>query len=349
MEMKKELIVALTGINAIDNPGPGIGVARSLKEDKDLNIKIVGLAYDAMDPGIYMDWLIDKAFMMPYPSGEADAFLSRLSYIKDQYGIDFIIPTLDAEMPLFIKYKDNIEGMGIKTFLPSLEQFKLRGKDQLHKIAEKINILIPQTQIVTSIDELVTAANNIGFPVMIKGAFYKAYRATKIQEAIHHYNHIVTEWGYPIIVQQVIAGEEMNLVCVGDGEGHSLGSVGIKKMWITSLGKIWTGITIKNDKMIQAAHAFLTEYKWKSAFELECIVKNDLVYLIEINPRFPAWSYFATGIGVNLPSNMLRKAFNFPLLDTTDYPAGKLYVRYTYELVTDMLPFQQIATLGEKL
>ncbi|MGK5091422.1 hypothetical protein WDW89_05305 [Deltaproteobacteria bacterium TL4] len=55
-----EIIVGVSGINAVDNPGPGVGVARSLKEDPELNIKIVGLGYDAMEPGYYMDWLMDK-------------------------------------------------------------------------------------------------------------------------------------------------------------------------------------------------------------------------------------------------------------------------------------------------
>ena len=84
----KELIVGVSGINAIDNPGPGIGVARSLKEDAELKVKIVGLAYDAMEPGIYMDWVVDKSYMMPYPSGNGDTFIERLLHIKQNYGLD---------------------------------------------------------------------------------------------------------------------------------------------------------------------------------------------------------------------------------------------------------------------
>jgi carbamoyl-phosphate synthase large subunit len=72
------LVVGVSGINAIDNPGPGIAVARSLKEDPEFGVRIVGLAYDAMDPGIYMDWVIDKSFLMPYPSGCGEAFVERL-------------------------------------------------------------------------------------------------------------------------------------------------------------------------------------------------------------------------------------------------------------------------------
>ena len=56
----KDLAIGVSGINAVDNPGPGVGVARSLKEDTSLNARIIGLAYDAMEPGIYMDWVVDR-------------------------------------------------------------------------------------------------------------------------------------------------------------------------------------------------------------------------------------------------------------------------------------------------
>jgi carbamoyl-phosphate synthase large subunit len=118
-------------------------------------------------------------------------------------------------------------------------------------------------------------------------------------------------------------------------------------MWITSLGKIWTGVTVKNEQMLTAAENFVREYRWKGPFELECIVDGDTVYLIEINPRFPAWSYFSTGVGINLPANTVRKAFNLPLTVARDYEAGKLFIRYTYEIITDMQPFQNIVTKGE--
>ncbi len=344
-----ELKIAVSGINAVDNPGPGIGVAKSLTEAEDFSAQIIGLAYDAMEPGIYMDWIVKKSFIMPYPSGGHDAFVNRLTYIKDSYGLDFVMSVLDAELPVLIKYADELEKNGIKTFLPTYQQFKLRAKDRLEDIAQSIGIDTPKSAVVSSYDELIKAVENIGLPVMVKGAFYKAYRAYTTQEAISYYNKIVAQWGYPIIVQQVVSGEEMNVVAAGDGEGNSLGMVGIKKMWITELGKIWTGVTIKNEKMLSAAQRFIEKYGWRGAFELECIVdtKEDRVYLIEINPRFPAWSYFSTGVGINIAANIIRKAFGLPVRQYTDYPAGKLYVRFTDDLVTDMDRFQKVITRGE--
>ncbi|HFB83557.1 MAG TPA: ATP-grasp domain-containing protein, partial [Thermodesulfatator sp.] len=329
------------------NPGPGIAVIRSLKEDGRLNLRTIGLAYDAMEPGIYLDWLVERSFIMPYPSSEEADYLGRLFYIQEVAGLDVVIPTLDAELPLYIKGKEKLLSRGIKTFLPTWEQFELRSKEHLPEVAERIGLAIPPTEAVTSPSELYRALDRVGFPAMIKGLFYKAYRVHTYQEAESSFQKIVAEWGYPVLVQKVVQGEEINVIGLGDGQGSSLGLMAIKKLWITAWGKIWTGVTIKNESIIKAAEAFLKAYGWRGAFELECIATEDKIYLIEINPRFPAWVYFATGAGLNLPARLLRAAVGLPVERDSHYEAGRLYIRYTYDLVTDMETFQRIITRGE--
>ncbi|MHC4872569.1 MAG: ATP-grasp domain-containing protein [Planctomycetota bacterium] len=342
-----KLKIGVTGINAVDNPGPGVGVARSLQEAPDLDVEIIGLAYDAMDPGIYMDWVVDKSYLLPYPSNSGEDYIERLLDIKREYGLDFVIPNLDAELPIYIKYSERLEAYGIKTFLPTMQQFRLRGKDQLAEIADKVEINLPQTEIVSSHAELAEAIQRIGLPVMVKGIFYKAHLCSTVQEAQAHFDEIAAEWGYPIIVQKVVGGTPLNVVGVGDGEGGNLGLCCVKKVNLTSLGKIWTGVSVNNRAMLAAADKFIKEFRWRGPFELECLVENNEVSLIEINPRFPAWVYFASGIGMNLPAQMIRLSTgNYPeLLNTAE--AGKLFIRYTYDIVADMDKLQTIVTTGE--
>ncbi|KJJ85879.1 hypothetical protein OMAG_000259 [Candidatus Omnitrophus magneticus] len=344
----KQLIIGVSGISAVDNPCPGVGVARSLREDRELNAKIIGLAYDVMEPGIYLDWLFDKIFMIPYPSHDKDTFIHRLRYIKKNYGLDFIIPNLDVELPLYARYIDEVAALGIKLFIPTQEHLKLRAKDRLIEVARLINITSPETHVVYTLEKLTNIIYRMGLPVMVKGIFYAAYKVNSVDEACLYFERIVEEWGYPVIVQRIVCGEEMNVVGVGDGNGGIIGQVGIKKMWLTSLGKIWNGVTIKNSAMLKASETFVSLYNWRGPFELECIVDNSDIYLIEINPRFPAWSYFAAGVGINLPANTVRMAFDLDLLHPgRDYEAGKLYIRYTYETIADMKILQNIITRGE--
>ncbi len=67
----------------------------------------------------------------------------------------------------------------------------------------------------------------------------------------------------------------------------------------------------------------------------------------EINPRFPAWVYAATAAGMNLPAQWLRCALDLPPAPPGDYAAGKLMVRYSYDMVTEMTPFHNMAARGE--
>lgn len=341
------LRIALSGINATDNPGPGVAVARSLKEDRELDAEIIGLAYDALEPGLYMEWVVDRAFILPYPSGDGAAYLERLAYIRDQGGLDVIIPNFDAELPFYLKHAKDLERSGIRTFLPTLAQFRLRGKDRLGEVAERTGIKLPETHVLHSPEQFQEALRKLRPPVMLKGVFYKAYRADNPAQAEQYFRSLVSEWGYPVILQEVVQGDELNVVGLGDGEGGTLGLVGIKKVGVSALGKIWTGVTIRHPEMLAAAERFVREYRWRGPFELECIVSDGEVQLIEINPRFPAWSWFATGVGVNLPARMVRHVLGRELPPVPEYPAGKLFVRYSYELVTDMHHFQKAITRGE--
>ncbi len=340
--------VGVTGINAVDNPGPGVGVIRSVKEDGELDVEAVGLAYDAMDPGIYMGWLMDRAYILPYPSGNEADFLSRIRYIKGEADLDLIIPTLDTELPLFINAAKELEEMGIRTFLPTKSQYDLRNKTRLEEVASAVGLAYPASRTVASHQELAQAIDFLGLPVMIKGLFYRAHCAATWQQATSFFDSVVAEWGYPVIVQQVVTGDEMNVVGVGDGNGEDLGRVAIKKLCITSLGKIWTGVTVRNERILKASLEFVEKFRWKGGYEIECIVAENEVYLIEINPRFPAWVYFSTGVGVNLPARLVRAALGLPVERNGDYEAGKLYVRYTYDLVTDMSTFKSITMKAER-
>ncbi|CAK0769865.1 Carboxylate--amine ligase [uncultured Gammaproteobacteria bacterium] len=342
-----EIVVGITGINSSDNPGPGVGVARSLKEAKDLNIRVVGLAYDAMETGIYLDWLIDRAFIIPYPSSGPEALLDRLRYIKAAAGLDFVIPCLDVELPLYTRIEQTLAREGIGVFLPTQEQFRLRGKDRLAEVAAAIGLDLPKTKVVSSFEEMTEALEALTLPVVVKGAHYNALRAYTTQEAIGCFHSMLAQWGYPIIIQETVTGEELNLIALGDGKGGCLGQVGMKKMWTTSLGKIWTGVTIRNEAMIEAARRFIETYRWRGGFELECIAEGGKTHLIEINPRFPSWVYFATAVGVNLPAALVRTALGLPPVAQGKFEAGRLYVRYTEERITDMDTFQKMVTRGE--
>ena len=68
--------------NNIDSPGPGIPVIRALKESERYNVRIIGLSYETLEPGIYMRDLVDKTYQIPMPTAGTHVLLERLKYIN---------------------------------------------------------------------------------------------------------------------------------------------------------------------------------------------------------------------------------------------------------------------------
>src|ERR1043165_5431987 len=101
--MGRDLTIAVTGLNATDNPGPGVGVLRALRAAPEFRGKLVGLTYDTLDPGLYCrDLDLAGSSLLPYPSHGIEALRERIHYIHERVPIDVLIPTLDAELPSMI-------------------------------------------------------------------------------------------------------------------------------------------------------------------------------------------------------------------------------------------------------
>lgn len=332
--------IAISGLNNTDNPAPGIGVAKSLN-----NYNLIGLSYDPNEPGIYQG-LFEKVYLMPYPSLGYEELKNRLVYIKEKSNIDIVIPNLDAELPLYIKYQNELKELGIKTYLPSFTCFELREKKRLEKLSKKLNVKYPKTVEIVTLDDLIKAIKKFSFPVMIKGNYYKAYRVNSLDEAIEYYYKISNEWGFPLLIQEVIEGVEINYIGVGDGE-KLIAGVGIKKLTTTELGKVWSAISIDNKKLFEASKKFVESVGWRGAFEFEAISTKDDIYLIEINPRFPAWVYFATMLGINLPQIIIDLIEGKKIKEQFSYPLEKMYVRYVEESLTDFSKFSTLLSKKE--
>ena len=88
--------------------------------------------------------------------------------------------------------------------------------------------------------------------------------------------------------------------------------------------------------------------KWKGGMELE-IIKTDggEYYLIEINPRFPAWVYLALGCGQNHPEALVRMALGEDVKPFEKYDVGTMFIRYAYDMIVQLDEFEKISTSGE--
>ena len=188
----------------------------------------------------------------------------------------------------------------------------------------------------------------MNFPVMIKGKYYDAYCADSIDQAGQSFSRMSAKWGLPVIVQEFVRGTEVNVVALGDGNGKLIAAVPMRKQYITDKGKAWGGITIDDPSMLDLAKKIVSQTKWKGGLELELIRSADnKLYLLEINPRIPAWVYLAVGAGQNIPEALLKLAMGVEFEPLTRYEVGKMFVRYSYDLIVDLDMYSRLTTTGE--
>ncbi|MCX6247745.1 MAG: ATP-grasp domain-containing protein [Bacteroidetes bacterium] len=345
---KRKLNIAVTGLNAIDSPGPGVSVIRALKEATSFEARIIGLSYESLEPGIYMHDLVDHTYSIPYPGAGIDTLLARMRYIHEKEKLDVIIPNFDAELYPFIKLETKLKAMGIHMFLPTLHQFEERHKVNLNDFGKKYNILVPRSKVIHDLSSVHSLQSEFSFPMIVKGKFYDASIAYSIEQVKSYFNKISAKWGLPIIIQEFIHGTEFNVTGLGDGKGNTIAAVPMRKQYITEKGKAWGGISISDEKMLEMTRKFLHTTKWRGGFELELMKNKDgELYLLEINPRLPAWIYLAVGVGQNIPEALVHLALGEKVKPFTRYDVGKMFIRYAWDMIVDRTEFEQISIYGE--
>ncbi len=345
---KRKITVAVTGLNAVDSPGPGVAVIRGIRDCEDFDVRIIGLSYESLEPGIYMEGIADKVYQIPYPAAGTQTLLSRIEYIHAIEKIDVIVPNFDAELYNFIKISPQLKDLGIETFLPTNEQFESRDKVNLFKFGEKHGFLIPKDKTIYDVSELSATAQEFGYPLVVKGKYYEATVAYTLEQAQKAFHKLNAKWGLPIIVQEFISGTEVNIAALGDGEGNTISAVPMRKLFITDKGKAWAGITLEEQSLIDLAEKFIQATKWRGGFEIEIMRTQDgKPYIMEVNPRFPAWIYLTVGAGQNQPAALVKLALGEKVKPFTTYAVGKLFIRYAWDLITDVSEFQKISAFGE--
>jgi carbamoyl-phosphate synthase large subunit len=345
---KIKITVAVTGLNNTDNPGPGVPVIRGLRESKEFDVRIVGLAYENLEPGIYLHDLVDKTYLLPYPASGIDSLIERLAYIQSIEHIDVLIPNFDAELFPLIKAENRLRALGIKMFLPTLEQFEERHKANLPEFGKKYNIKVPFSQPVTSYNDIQKLEDKFEYPLLVKGKFYDAYIANSAEQAGMYLNKLSAKWGLPIIIQEFIKGTEVNVIVLGDGNGNTISAVPMRKQYITDKGKAWGGITLDDQKMLDLTHHIIKSTRWRGGMELELIkTSTGDYYMIEINPRLPAWVYLAVGAGQNIPEALVKLALGMEVKPYNKYDVGKMFVRYSWDHICDISEFEKLSVNGE--
>lgn len=193
---------------------------------------------------------------------------------------------------------------------------RAENRDAFEKVLEELSIPQPQGVAVTSVEDGITAAERIGYPVLVRPSFVLGGRAMQIvskEEEMRHYLQTAVEidTDKPVLVDKYIKGKEVEVDAVCDGMNvfvpgimelvertgvHSGDSISVYPPF--SLSDSVKGTILEYTKKLGVGIGII------GLFNIQFIVDADeKVYIIEVNPRSSRTVPF------------LSKATGYPLAD----------------------------------
>ncbi|MCQ2143446.1 MAG: carbamoyl-phosphate synthase large subunit [Bacteroidales bacterium] len=210
-------------------------------------------------------------------------------------------------------------------------------------IMRKTGIPQPKAKAVTDVEEGVKAAEEIGYPVLVRPSFVLGGRAMMIvgnEATLRHYLHNAVEVNEnsPVLVDKYIMGRETEVDAICDGENVFIPGImeHVEKTGIHSGDSIsvYPSFSLSQavkDKIISYTKTLGKAIGIVGLFNIQYIVdKNDDVYVIEVNPRSSRTVPFlskSTGIQMAKIATLVMLGKKLPELGITEtyFPERKRY------------------------
>jgi carbamoyl-phosphate synthase large subunit len=336
--------VAITGLAASDNPGPGVAIARCLRQARGPRPTLVGLSFDHRFTGLYASGLLDEAFLVPAPAYGDRSFVQALADIRRRAPIDVLVPALDPDVGLCATARRSLAGLGIHTLVPDAAAIRRRAKSVLSPLAEAHGFAAPRTLTLLSQSAMTAALRDLSLPFFLKGSFADAKLVSTPEQAHAEFERLVSQWGFPLLAQERVLGDEMNITVLFNRKSELIGAVPMRKLGVTSQGKGWAGVTVRLPEVVERAGALFRAIGWVGPAEVEMIrdPASNRFYLIEINPRFPAWTSLTAAAGQNLPWAAVEIAMGREVQRFREIRPGELFVRSVEDA---FIPYDRVEAL----
>lgn len=210
---------------------------------------------------------------------------------------------------------------GVKLLGTSLEAInRAEDRDEFEHLLRELNIPQAPGKAVTDVEDGVSVANEVGYPVLVRPSFVLGGRAMRVvgdDDQLRHYlqEGLSIDADRPVLVDKYIAGKELEVDAICDGRDvfiagimelvehtgvHSGDSISVYPSFSVS-GQV-KGKILKYTKALGLAIGI------KGLFNVQFIVDEDEdVYVIEVNPRSSRTVPFLSKVtGYGLPAIATR-------------------------------------------
>ena len=296
--------ICISGLYSGPNPSPGVGLARSLRAAFP-DAYLLGVDYSPRSTGLHWPDFDDVWVARPWARLDLDEHRRQVEtqLAEDQ---SYWLSGLDLEVNWLAAA---ISGRSV-VLSPSPSSLAAVRKPPTMPV--RLGLRTPAH---LSLDEsdvtLARFCRDHNWRVWVKGPFYEARSVQNWRQFQAARNDLSATWGSVsgLFVQEHISGREGSLA-LSAVDGTLVAVAEMMKREVTAEGKTWAGlVTSPTQETQQALSEFVRLIGWHGGGEVEFVQDEAGVrWVIEWNPRFPAWIHGATLAGVNLPGALVSAA-----------------------------------------
>ncbi len=336
--------VFISGVHSDLNPSPGIGIAQSLREVFPY-MSLTAVDYSVRSSGLHHS-VFDTVLLQPaWTELDLPTYVLQIRRHLNKPNACWI-SGLDVETEWMAASIDECKHL----LIPSITAQQMVRKPTI-RAALPLGMQIPNFLPATAAStELHAMGRLCGWHLWVKGKYHEAYPAYSFVELYRQINSLQVHWPIEeIFIQEHISGLERCIVFAAYN-GSLLDAVEVEKRSITSQGKTWAAAVVALPLEVRERLASLVaDLCWTGGGEVEFIrdkTGND--WLIDFNPRFPAYIYGVTLCGHNLPALLVGTALGIEFAPRTD--TVKQFIRVVQEIpVRHELPLPKLIETADNL
>jgi predicted ATP-grasp superfamily ATP-dependent carboligase len=291
-----------------------LAVARGLHQDG-FEVAAVAAA-NARPAPCHWSRSVHERLSVPPPLEDPDGFLDGLERAASTGRHALVLPAGDASL-LAISSGRRRLGSRVRVELPphgAVEQSL--DKRALVSLAARNGLAPPHTVECDNLKEALCAANEIGYPVVVKpiSTIIRTDRArrrigAKLVREDHALAHVLADCGGSGLVQRRERGAVVSFAGVfADGRLRAVALSRYHRTWRPEAGGASFSQTVTASARLEGSvESLIAELGWEGLFELELIERDDGGYgALDFNPRPYASLALAIAAGVNLPAIWCR-------------------------------------------
>jgi carbamoyl-phosphate synthase large subunit len=259
--------------------------------------RVITTDINPLSPALYFG---NKHHIVPLTTDRY--YIPIIESICDVEDVNLIIPTIDDELPIFGRVRQQFENLGIHVAISSEQTGHIcNDKFQTWEFCQENGISAPLTRLASDIDW-----DSLQYPVIVKPRFGRGsvnVFTVRNAEQLRLFLNYVSD----PVVQDFVEGTEYTVDVLSDFNGRVISVVPRERLVIRA-GVSDKGVTRRNQQVMDFAADVAERLQIVGAANIQCKTEGTQVTLIEVNPRFSGGIPLTMAAGADFSSWLVQMA-----------------------------------------